>query len=395
MKTFYIDIPDDRGKLYEVIHYPAGEIQVRLTAEGIFETVGKEKYTIEANPIPDLMELAQLKSALDDVQRWHYRTLELPYLPYARADRRTVPGEAFALEVFANFINNLNFNIVYTFDVHSPVADSLIKGLINLDPIHSYDQITPCVEAMGGSDGLCLIAPDAGASRRYDLAAYGWPVVVGGKRRDPKTGKLSGFEIEAGISKYRKGLIIDDICDGGGTFIGLAEQIHRLNPKMELSLYVSHGIFSKGLEPLLRVFKNIYTSDFSFKNPNIRWRQNLMTQTLHTLKDTLTYVKFPNFTYDVLQSSRGEYYLQGRYEEEDTVTGKMEMQYTRKWLLSPEMTRSEVVQTAFKCILTSMEHRAREWFTYRGRSIFGPHFDVDKLHGICESEENYDGRKRD
>ena len=56
---------------------------------------------------------------------------------------------------------------------------------------------------------------------------------------------------------------------------------------------------------------------------------------------------------------------------------------TRKWLLSSHMTRSELAQTALKCVLTSVEHRVREHFLYRGERVFGPHFHVEALHGLC------------
>lgn len=104
--------------------------------------------------------------------------------------------------------------------------------------------------------------------------------------------------------------------------------------------------------------------------------------------------KFPDYTIEAAQSlTTGQMYLQARYEEPDTTTGVLSWQYTRRWLLSPEMTKSEVVQTAFKCVLTSMEHKTREWFTYKGKAIFGPHFDVDKLHAIAGDESSFDGRK--
>src|SRR4051812_18073238 len=32
----------------------------------------------------------------------------------------------------------------------------------------------------------------------------------------------------------------------------------------------------------------------------------------------------------------------------------------RKWMLSPHMTKSEVIQTAFKAIMTALEHETRE-----------------------------------
>lgn len=78
-------------------------------------------------------------------------------------------------------------------------------------------------------------------------------------------------------------------------------------------------------------------------------------------------------------------YLVTRYLEPDVVTGKMDMQTTRKWMLSEHITRSELVQTALKCVITSMEHRAREKFNYKGQRVFGPHFDVEALVELAES----------
>lgn len=116
-------------------------------------------------------------------------------------------------------------------------------------------------------------------------------------------------------------------------------------------------------------------------------------ETLERFIQIMHEVRFPNFVYGLKRTKRGEYFLIGKYWEADTVSGKNEIQYTRKWVLTPEMTKSEVVQTAFKCILTSMEHRTREWFTYRGKAIFGSHYDVDKLYEIAGDESNFDGRK--
>jgi hypothetical protein len=93
--------------------------------------------------------------------------------------------------------------------------------------------------------------------------------------------------------------------------------------------------------------------------------------------------EFGDYTFDVLFTAAGNIYLQARYVDADIVTGRAEQQFTRKWLLSTHMTRSEIVQTCFKLAMTSMEHRTRERFTYRGKRVFGPHFDVDALWQIC------------
>ncbi len=94
---------------------------------------------------------------------------------------------------------------------------------------------------------------------------------------------------------------------------------------------------------------------------------------------------FLNYQFKITTSPRGETYLQATYIDEDIYTGKAEVQTTRRWLLSPHMTDSEVIQTAFKLCMTSMEHRTREAFTYKGARIFGPHFDVEDLVGLCKA----------
>lgn len=104
---------------------------------------------------------------------------------------------------------------------------------------------------------------------------------------------------------------------------------------------------------------------------------------LKLIREIVGQCGFPDYTFEVEESSHGYWYLQAHYLEEDVHTGVVEAQFTRRWMLSPKMTKSEVVQTAFKCALTSMEHKTREHFTYEGRAVFGPHFDVDALWSIC------------
>jgi hypothetical protein len=74
----------------------------------------------------------------------------------------------------------------------------------------------------------------------------------------------------------------------------------------------------------------------------------------------------------------GQFYLQCRFNADGQEWSG------RKWNLSVHMTRSEIVQTALKAVLTAVEHEAREHFRYKGRAIFGPHINVDDLLSICE-----------
>ena len=99
---------------------------------------------------------------------------------------------------------------------------------------------------------------------------------------------------------------------------------------------------------------------------------------------------FQNYAFEVT-SEGGNYFVCGVFAAPCNKSGAWALQRTRKWRLSPHMTKSEIVQTAFKLVLTSIEHEAREQFTYDGAAIFGPHFDVDILadmvkRGSCEDE---------
>ena len=99
----------------------------------------------------------------------------------------------------------------------------------------------------------------------------------------------------------------------------------------------------------------------------------------------LSLISFPGYTFLLVGNFIGATYLQATFHAPCNLSGgKPVKQTTRKWQLSAHMTPSELVQTAFKCVLTSVEHEAREQFLYRGKPIFGPHFDIERLVDLCE-----------
>lgn len=110
-------------------------------------------------------------------------------------------------------------------------------------------------------------------------------------------------------------------------------------------------------------------------------------------RKVLELVEFPGYIFSVSEA-HGGVILRASYMEPDVYKrGEPVEQLTRKWLLSPYMTDSEIVQTVFKCCYTSFEHRCRENFTYKGKRIFGPHFNVDDLAKLClAGRENAGGR---
>lgn len=112
----------------------------------------------------------------------------------------------------------------------------------------------------------------------------------------------------------------------------------------------------------------------------------MMTDT--QAKAILQAVQFPGYTFNLHGDFHTVTYLQASFMAPcNDHGGAPTEQKTRKWLLSAHMTRSELVQTAFKCVLTSLEHEAREQFKYDGAPIFGPHFDVATLVILCACGE--------
>lgn len=107
-------------------------------------------------------------------------------------------------------------------------------------------------------------------------------------------------------------------------------------------------------------------------------------------------VKFEDWDFNVRMDGDRPYLQIGFWDYDATqpVAAKSEKLYQtgRKWMLSPHMTKSEVVQTAFKAVMTAMEHEVREKFFYKERAIFGPHFNIDVLHAACGQKETKEFR---
>jgi ribose-phosphate pyrophosphokinase len=201
--------------------------------------------------------------AVDALKRMDLELNELfiPYFPAARQDRVMIKGEPLSVKVYADIINTFGFKKVCVFDAHSEVTQAVLEKC-DVIPNHAYiKEITTQL-----NEEIVLISPDGGALKKiYKLSEYlgGIEVVECSKSRNVKTGKLSGFKVYTDDLAGKTCLVVDDICDGGGTFIGLAEELKKKNAG-KLMLAVSHGIFNKGFEQL-NCFDRIFTTN-SFKD---------------------------------------------------------------------------------------------------------------------------------
>lgn len=184
-------------------------------------------------------------------RKGHRVSAVVPYLPGARQDR----GQPHGAQVYADLINMMHADRVVTFDPHSPIMPSLIENLVVVDSAAAVADATSAGDGFSG-----VICPDEGARNRSQTVAdaLNLPLYQAGKRRDFATGKLSGFSCEP-LPPGGRFLVVDDICDGGGTFLGLADATGLSAER--LALWVSHGVFSGKAHQLRNAFGEIYTTD--------------------------------------------------------------------------------------------------------------------------------------
>lgn len=199
-----------------------------------------------------LFELQLCANALDHAGA-QKKALVIPWLMGARYDRLMQPGDSFDLEVVAQLINSMQFEKVILFDVHSEVALQLVHNSVsvpNKEMVEAYQQ-----------ENAVLICPDKGAVKKMthyrEWNSRLTDVVYCEKSRDLSTGKITLRVMEPEKCRHRNCVIIDDICDGGGTFLAIAEQIEPAH----LSLVVTHGIFSRGFAELEKHFDEIIVSN--------------------------------------------------------------------------------------------------------------------------------------
>lgn len=242
------------GLSFKGFYFPGGEPHVEIGDPDLLQGA---QVLIDAR-LGSMNDLGILLALTDAARRCRPRRMDLllPYFPGARQDRHET-GYAVTAEVYADLINAQGYGDVFILDPHSPVTPALLQRCVILPHF-------PLVRQFVEGEIAGLICPDAGAERRtMELAKQlGCSnVVFARKKRDPRTGSLSGFSLDP-LPMEGTYLLADDLCDGGGTFIGLAEK-YQADPKGTgpLHLWVTHGIFSKGLDALCKYFSRVGCSD--------------------------------------------------------------------------------------------------------------------------------------
>lgn len=202
-------------------------------------------------------DIIELLLVVDAIKRTgaHLGRLIMPYVPFGRQDRVANPGEAFSLKVFADLINNLGFVQVVITDPHSEVTPALFN---NCKVIHQHEIFAPM---LANQKDFVLVSPDGGALKKiYKLAekVNCHSVIEFSKHRNVKTGEITGVQTPWIDLNAKDCVIVDDICDGGRTFVEIAKVLQRMKAG-KITLMVTHGFFTQGLQVFDGLIDEIYT----------------------------------------------------------------------------------------------------------------------------------------
>lgn len=197
----------------------------------------------------DLFAILAANQVLRDADVNHIE-LYCPYILGGRSDAKFKSNQSFDLKIVTNIINSCNFNKVIILDPHSAVTPALINNckVLTVEDWFDFKQLP--------KDAI-LVSPDAGAYKKMVTLSekHNLELIASNKVRGADGAPKITF---VGDVKDKDCYIIDDICDGGRTFMALGRALKDLGAKT-VTLIVTHGIFSYGYK--LENIDKIYTTN--------------------------------------------------------------------------------------------------------------------------------------
>jgi ribose-phosphate pyrophosphokinase len=253
---------------YKISKFPDGQQTIDL-----LDWTSLDRYTdpvmitTRLNSFKDVELLICAVQALRNIKPNCQISLYTPYFLGSRSDRKFQEGGVnYLKQVICPIINSLNFYSVVVLDPHSDVLEACLNNYEKADNhILVKWALTDIDNKDGAQSRICLVSPDAGAYKKiFDVAKKFSidKIITANKVRDMKTGNILRTEIPV-LDQHDniQYVIIDDICDGGRTFVELAKAIKEGRPTAKIYLVVTHGIFSAGYSQLGEYFERIYTTN--------------------------------------------------------------------------------------------------------------------------------------
>jgi len=254
---------------FKVVSLPGGEQHVKYIGAPL---IPGEKKIIRIKGVVSSDKVIALSMALDILSRNGIEdvTAVIPYLPGARQDRVQDKLVGLDAHVYAKLIAasaTKQFKII-ALDPHSEAAISLYADAgLEVSVIHHQEWFLPWIESTTFAPGPHkFLFPDKGAAEKYGKVSAYSPFMSCTKNRDHETGKITGFTVPD-LRRFAEDQflwVVDDICDGGATFIHIAKEVRsQLHNKVRLGLAISHGIFSNfnNSDEMNSLFDYIVTTD--------------------------------------------------------------------------------------------------------------------------------------
>ena len=245
---------------YKITRFPDGEPHFTF----LEELDHKEDYLVicRITSAEDLFILLQINDILS--RHGIVWSLYIPYLMSMRMDRVMSFDRPFTLKIVCGILNSMSYDRIFIMSPHS----NKIRNL--LDSRYRYVEFSLGEYLISNS---ILVFPDNGAAYRYHY--YGDDYILFNKERDLETGRIKNFFLsEVNIkSNSQVFTFIDDLCDGGGTFLGELEILKEKYPNGEFNIIVCHAVNLEGLKKLCDNFDHVTISnsfkDFDYKSSNL------------------------------------------------------------------------------------------------------------------------------
>ncbi|HEV7642888.1 MAG TPA: ribose-phosphate pyrophosphokinase [Pyrinomonadaceae bacterium] len=220
------------GEICHYLNVDLGQASTEPFSDGEFnfyiqENVrGSDVFIIQSTCPPSDKHLMELLIMLDAFRRASAErvTAVIPYFGYARSDKKDRPRVPIAAKLVANLIATAGAHRVLTIDLHA----SQIQGFFDIPVDHLY----AAPELVGyykenPVDNLVVVAPDTGGAER--ARAYAKRLDAGLALCDKRREKANVAEVMnvVGDVDGKNCIIIDDMCDTGGSLCKVAEALHK------------------------------------------------------------------------------------------------------------------------------------------------------------------------
>jgi len=203
---------------------------------------GADVFIVQPTCPPSDRNLMELLIMMDTFVRASAErvTAVIPYFGYARSDKKDRPRVPIAAKLVANLITKAGAQRILTVDLHA----SQIQGFFDIPVDHLY--AAPIVVDYFKNnpiENLIVVAPDTGGAER--ARAYAKRLDAGlalcDKRRE-RANEADVMNIVGDVSG-KNCLIVDDMCDTGGTICKVAEALHEAGAN-EVSAVFTHAVLS-------------------------------------------------------------------------------------------------------------------------------------------------------